>query len=150
MILRWIVATLHLLALPLGLGAIWSRSRALIQARNAADLSRAFIADSLWGLAAGLWIVTGLWRAFGGIEKGTEYYINNRVFYVKMGLLLLILALEIWPMTTLIQWRIVIRRGKPVDMATASALGRISQVQAVLVILMVFAATALTRGFFYG
>ncbi len=84
------------------------------------------------------------------LEKGTEYYINNRVFYVKMGLLLLILLLEVSPMSTLIQWRIVIRRGQPVDIASAPALARISQVQAVLVILMVFAATALARGFFYG
>lgn len=149
MLLRWIIATLHLLALPLGLGAVLARARGLRQARGAADLSRAFVADNLWGLAAGLWIVTGLWRAFGGLEKGTEYYVNNRVFYVKMGLLALILLLEVWPMTTLIQWRLAIRRGKPLDFASAQALSRISQVQAALVIMMVFAATAIARGFFY-
>ncbi len=149
MLLRWIIATLHLLALPLGLGAVLARARGLRKARGAADLSRAFVADNLWGLAAGLWIVTGLWRAFGGLEKGTEYYVNNRVFYVKMGLLALILLLEVWPMTTLIQWRLAIRRGKPLDFGSAQALSRISQVQAALVIMMVFAATALARGFFY-
>jgi putative membrane protein len=118
-------------------------------ARANADLARVFVADNLWGLAAGLWIVTGLWRAFGGIEKGTAYYLNDRVFYVKMGLLFLILLLEIAPMTTLISWRVAIRRGKQIDLKSAAIFARISQVQAVLVVLMVFAATAMARGFFY-
>jgi putative membrane protein len=149
MTVRWLVATFHLLALPLGLGAVWARGRALAAARSNADLARVFIADNLWGLAAGLWIVTGLWRAFGGLEKGTAYYLNDRVFYVKMGLLFLILLLEIAPMTTLISWRVAIRRGKAIDLRPAPAFARISQAQAVLVVLMVFAATALARGFFY-
>lgn len=149
MILRWVIATLHLLALPLGLGAVWARSRALSHARNTGDLARVFIADNLWALAAVLWIVTGVWRAFGGLEKGTQYYVGNQVFYVKMGLLALILLLEVAPMTALVGWRVAIRRGKSVNMAGAPVLARISQVQAVLVILMVFAATALARGFLY-
>src|SRR5262245_59369339 len=118
MILRWLVTTFHLLALPLGLGAVWARSRAFTSVRSAADLPRVFVADNLWGLAAGLWIVTGLWRAFGGLDKGTDYYLNNRVFYVKMGLLALILLLESWPMTTLIRWRMTARRGKSIDLTS--------------------------------
>lgn len=149
MTVRWLVATFHLLALPLGLGAVWARGRALSAAHTNADLARVFVADNLWGLAAALWIVTGLWRAFGGLEKGTDYYLNNRVFYVKMGLLALILLLETAPMTTLIGWRIAVRRGKEINLAPAALFARISQVQAALVILMVFAATAMARGFFY-
>lgn len=149
MILRWLVTTVHLLALPLGLGAIVARGRGLAGVRSNTDLARVFLADSLWGLAAVLWIATGLWRAFGGLEKGTDYYINNRVFYVKMGLLALILLLEIAPMTTLIAWRIAVRQGKDFNLAPAAAFARISQVQAALVVLMVFAATAMARGFFY-
>ena len=149
MILRWLVTTFHLLALPLGLGAIVARSRGLTRARSNGDLGRVFVADNLWGLAAALWIVTGLWRAFGGLEKGTDYYLDNRVFYVKMGLLAFILLLEIAPMTTLIGWRIALRRGKAIDLTPASAFARISQLQAALVVLIVFAATAMARGFFY-
>jgi putative membrane protein len=118
-------------------------------ARANADLARVFVADSLWGVAAALWIVTGLWRAFGSLEKGTEYYLSNRVFYVKMALLALILLLEIAPMTTLIGWRIAVRRGDEINLAPASAFARISHIQAALVVLMVFAATAMARGFFY-
>ncbi len=147
--LRWLIATLHLLALPLGLGAIWARSRALTLARSADDLHRVFMADNLWGLAAILWLVTGLVRVFAGLEKGTSYYLHDRVFYAKMGLFIVILLLELRPMVTLIRWRAALRRGVAVDMALARSLARISQMQAGVVVLMVFAATALARGFFF-
>ena len=148
MVLRWIFASLHLLALPLGLGAVWARSRALRHVRSD-DLRRVFVADNLWALAAFLWIGTGLLRVFGGLEKGADYYLHDRVFYMKMGLLVTILVLEIWPMITLIRWRIAQRRGAAPDLTVAPRLARISQFQAVLVILMVFAATAMARGFFH-
>ena len=126
MILRWLVATAHILVLPLGLGAIWARARALARATAGKDLARVFVADNLWGLAAILWIGTGLWRAFGGLEKGTAYYLHDRAFYVKMGLLILILLLEIWPMITLIRWRIQAARGPVADIQVASLLARVS------------------------
>jgi putative membrane protein len=40
-------------------------------------LNDVFTADSFWGIAALLWIVTGLWRAFGGLEKGSDYYLHT-------------------------------------------------------------------------
>lgn len=149
MTLRWLVATLHLLVLPLGLGAIFTRARALAGARQDQALGLVFAADSLWGIAAVLWIATGLWRAFGGLEKGTAYYLHDHAFVVKMGLLVVILLLEIRPMSTVIRWRIHARRGSAVDVRVASLLARVSYAQAGLVILMVFAATAVARGYFY-
>jgi putative membrane protein len=149
MILRWLIATLHLLALPLGLGAIWTRARALAHLAGSEGLARIFVADNLWAGAAILWIATGLWRAFGGLEKGTAYYVHDHAFYVKMGLLVVILLLEIWPMATLIRWRIHARRSPVVNIRVAPLLARVSYVQAGLVTLMVFAATAVARGYFY-
>ena len=143
---RWIIATFHLLALPLGLGAIWARSRAFGHLQDAAGLHRVFVADNLWGLAAMVWLGTGLLRAFGGFEKGTNYYLNAPTFYGKMAVFVVILLLEVWPMATLIRWRIASRRGTAVDTRSAVTLARISQVQAALVVLMVFLATALARG----
>lgn len=148
MTLRWLIATLHLLTLPLGLGAIWARSRALRLARSD-DLHRVFLADNLWALAAVLWISTGLLRAFGGLEKGAAYYLHDRAFYMKMGLFVTILALEIWPMITLVRWRIAERRKASPDLTAAPRLALISQIQAGIVIVMVFAATAMARGFFH-
>jgi putative membrane protein len=70
---RWRFATVHLLALGIGLGAVWARERALRGPLDAAGLRQAFYADSWWGIAALLWIGTGLVRAFAGLEKGSAY-----------------------------------------------------------------------------
>ena len=77
MAIRWLFATLHLLALGIGLGAVWARSRALQAELNSAGLRRVFYADNWWGIAALVWLATGLVRAFAGLEKGATYYLNN-------------------------------------------------------------------------
>ena len=146
MYLRWLFAALHLLALGIGLGAVWSRSRVLKSNLDNDGLRRVFLADAFWGIAAGLWIITGLVRAFAGLEKGSAYYLGNTMFLVKMGLLGLILILEVWPMITLIRWRITVRQGQLPDVKAAPTMARISQLEVVLVVLMVFAATAVARG----
>ena len=144
--LRAVIAALHLLALGIGLGAIVARARALRAPLDGTRLSGVFLADSLWGLAALLWITTGLWRAFGGLEKGTAFYLGSTAFWIKMTLLALILVLEMWPMVTLIRWRLARARGGAVDLRSATVMARISVAQTVLVVAMVFVATAMARG----
>jgi putative membrane protein len=146
MILRWFLAAFHLLALGIGLGAVWIRGRALKSPLTPTDLRRVFLADTVWGLAALLWLSTGLWRLLGGVEKATEYYLNNHVFLTKMGLFLLILILEVRPMVILIRWRRRAAQGELADTRAAPLMARISFVQAGLVALMVFAAAAMARG----
>lgn len=149
MTIRWILAALHLLALGIGLGAVWMRARAFRSPLEPRDLRRLFAADSFWGLAALLWISTGLARAFGGMEKGTAYYLGSDAFLTKMALLGVILLLELWPMAALIRWRIRSGRGERPDTGRALVFARISEVQAVLVIGMVLAATAMARGLWH-
>lgn len=148
MTLRWLIAAVHLLALVIGTGAICVRAWSLSVADRGDHLRTIFLADSLWGLAALLWISTGLWRAFGGLEKGTPYYLGSTAFWVKMALLAGILVLEVRPMKTLIRWRIAARRGAAVDVSAAPALARISRIQVALLVGMVIAATAMARGLF--
>jgi len=147
MTVRWLFAALHLLALGIGLGAVWARARTLGGPFDAAGLRRVFSADGWWGVAAGLWIVTGLVRAFAGVEKGSTYYLHNHVFWLKMSLFGLILILEASPMIALVRWRTQARRGEPVDTRLAGRFARVSYVQAGLVVLMVLAATAMARGY---
>jgi putative membrane protein len=147
MMLRWLVAAVHLLALGIGLGAVLDRAWSLRGALDAPGLRRVFRADTLWALAALLWIGTGIWRAFGGLEKGSAYYLSNHFFLTKMALLAGILVLEVLPIVTLTGWRKQAARRGEVDTSRARVLARISFVQAILVILMVFAATAMARGF---
>jgi putative membrane protein len=147
MSLRWLLAAAHLMGLGVGLGAVWARARALQGELDAARLRQVFYADSWWGIAAVIWIATGLWRLFGGLEKGTAYYLHNYLFWVKMACLALILILEIAPMTGLIRWRMKAARGEVVDTSRAKRFAVISMIQAILVVLMVLAATGMARGY---
>ena len=158
--LRLLLAALHLVALGLGLGAVWGRARAMSavarggagEAGDTSAVRRAFAADAWWGIAALVWIATGLWRLFGETEKATGYYMRNHVFWAKMGVLVVILLLEVWPMMTLIRWRIAAGRGEGARFsgpgaAAARRIALISYAQAALVVAMVFAAAAMARGY---
>jgi putative membrane protein len=147
MTIRWLLAALHLLALGVGLGAVWARGRALQVQLDVPALRRVFYADNWWGIAAFVWITTGVARAFGGFEKGTFYYVHNDLFWTKMALLVGILALELQPMIALIAWRRTVARGQNPDTRRASRFARFSFTQAGLVVLMVLAATAMARGY---
>jgi putative membrane protein len=146
MTIRWLFAALHLLALGVGLGAIWGRRLALLGTLDLKGLKRLFHEDTWWGVAALLWIATGLTRAFGGLEKGSYYYLHNTLFLMKMACLVAILGLEVWPMTTLIRWRVQVAKGAIPETSRARAMADISAVQAGLVVVMVLLATAMARG----
>ena len=141
-----IVSALHVLALALGLPSVYLRGRALKGPLDAAGLKRLFTADGVWGLAAVVWIATGLLRAFGGLEKGTQFYLTSPLFWVKMTLFVLILLLEIWPMVTFIRWRMVVGRGGQPDTARARELYLVNHIEMALVVLMVFVASLMARG----
>lgn len=144
---RWLFAALHLLALGIGLGAVWARAEGLRGTLDTSGLKRVFYADTWWGIAAIVWIGTGLVRAFGGLEKGTQYYVHNEFFRAKMTLLVIILLLELAPMMALIRWRIQVAKGATPDTRAARRFASISTIEACLVVLMVLCATAMARGY---
>jgi len=149
--LRLALAAFHLIALGLGLGAVIARGTALRESPSNAALRRAFRSDTTWGIAAALWLATGIWRMVAGIEKPSGYYYTNPVFHAKLGLFLLILVLELWPMITLMRWRRSFRAGESAERLMTRGAGRkiatISHIEALLVVVMVFVAVAMARGF---
>ena len=142
-----VVSALHVLALAIGLPAVYLRGRALRGPLDGAGLARLFAADNVWGVAAALWVVTGLLRAFGGLEKGTAFYLGSRAFWLKMALFALILVLEVRPMMTFIRWRAGLRLGRAPDTSGARGLYVVTHVEMALVVLMVFVAAFMARGF---
>lgn len=145
------LAGLHLIALGLGLGAVIQRGTALREVPDARSLRRVFRADTWWGIAALLWVATGLWRYLLGMEKSVAYYDGNYLFLAKMALFAVVVVLEIWPMALLIRWRIALRRGAAAGVVavpgTARIVATISHLQALLVVLIVFTAVAMARGY---
>jgi putative membrane protein len=142
-----ILSALHVLALALGLPSVYLRGRALKGPLDRDGLGRLLAADTVWGIAAALWIATGLLRAFGGLEKGSQFYLQSPLFWTKMALFATVIILEIWPMVTFIRWRGALRRGETPDTSRARALYLVNHVEMGLVVLIVFVASFMARGF---
>jgi len=143
-----LLSALHVLALGIGLGAVFARGRGLrgVAAGRMELVKTVLFADALWGIAAGLWLLTGLLRAFGGVEKSTGFYLFNVFFWIKMALFAAVFALEVVPMTTFLGWRSAIKRGAPPDTRTISKLIRVNDAETAIVVIIPFVAAAMARG----
>jgi putative membrane protein len=151
MLVHWFLAAVHLLAFALGFWAVLTRGTAFSRlAAGTGEVKRVLLADNLWGVSALILLITGGMRAFGGYEKGTDYYLHQPLFHLKMTLFVLILLMELAPMITLIKWRIALAKGKPIDTLRAKIYARISHAEALLLVLMVVAATGMARGVTFG
>jgi putative membrane protein len=151
MLLAAFLAALHYLALALGLGAVFARGLRLRDLSrspwNPDVLTRLLSADTVWGLAALLWIGTGLVRAFGSVERSSTFYLRNGFFLVKMGLFIALLALEVFPMITFIRWRIGRSTGgAPMANPPLRTLMRINDAEVAIVAVIPFVASLMARG----
>jgi hypothetical protein len=76
-----------------------------------------------------------------------EFYLRNGFFWVKMALFLLVLALEMYPMYTFIQWRVRRCRGRvPTAGANFRSLIACNDAEVGIVVLIPFAAALMARG----
>jgi putative membrane protein len=141
-----VLSALHLLGLCLALVSLRGRGLALSGRLDAEGRNQVLRHDNAWGLSAVLLVGTGLARAFGGVEKGGEFYMGSGAFHLKMGLLALVLILEAWPMMTFLRWRLHIARGQDPDTRHARAFLWINHVEGVLVVGMIFVASLMARG----
>lgn len=147
MLSQWVLAAIHLFAFALAFWAALTRGTAFRKlSAGTGEVKYVLLADNLWGLSALTLLITGAMRAFGGYEKGSDYYLHQPLFHLKMTLFLLILLMELAPMITLIKWRIASSRGVALDSGRAKLYARISHVEALLLILMMVAATGMARG----
>ncbi|KAF1028191.1 MAG: hypothetical protein GAK40_00962 [Burkholderia plantarii] len=149
MIIRWLLAAIHLSAFGLAMTAIATRNRALKRVAASdpasADLPAVFRADIYWAVTALVLLATGALRAFGAFEKGTAYYLHSPWFHLKMTAFVAILALEVRPMIAFMRWRAAHQRGVVPDLSSARTFARIGHAQAALILVIVFSAAAMAR-----
>jgi len=119
----------------------------LSTAKKPGDLGDVFFADNLYGIAILLWIGTGLWRAFGGLEKGTVHYLQSTAFWLKMTAFGLVFLLELYPMIKLFRWRIDLKKGREPDVARTALMARLTYAELAGLAIMVLLATAMARGY---
>jgi putative membrane protein len=145
MIIASCLSAIHMLALALGLGSVYVRGRALAGVLDDGGWRRLLAADSAWGAAAGLWILSGLGRVFLG-GKETAFYWRNGFFWVKLSLFAIVFVLELAPMMTFIRVRTARRRNQPLPTFPLEAYRRINAVEVGLVVTIVFVAAFMARG----
>lgn len=151
MLSHWLLAAIHLLAYGLALWAVLARGKAFLGVTADGKGGREVLrADNVWGICALVLLISGGMRAFGGYEKGVDYYLHQPMFHLKMALFIIILLLEISPMITLIKWRIALGQNRALDVGRAQVFARISHVEGLLIVLMVVAATGMARGVTFG
>lgn len=146
-----LLSSFHYYALALGFSGLLIRLLGLKDRKaSTGSLQRVFLGDNLWGVAAILWLATGLLRAFGGYEKGTDYYLSSHWFILKMGLFGAIFLFEIYPMVTLIRWRI--SKLSQTSSAHAKAIAlmyKITVLEFIFLSLIPFSASLMARGGFF-
>lgn len=145
MIISAVLSAIHVLTLALGLGAVVVRGRALARPLDEAGWQRLLAADSAWGVAAGLWIASGLARVFFG-GKETDFYWRNGFFWLKLALFAVVFGLELAPMTAFIRVRAARRQRAALPRFPIEIYRRINSAEIVLVVLIVFVAAFMARG----
>ena len=140
----------HTLACIIIVSAFWLvaivlRGRALGGLLDAAGWKRLFAADTAWGVAAALWIATGLARVFLG-PKDAVFYWRNGFFWIKMALFLTVFAIELAPMLTFIRARQAAARGATPPPFDVARFQRFNRAETALVIAIPFVAALMARG----
>ena len=121
------------------------RGKALAGPLDQAGWRRLLAADNAWGIAAALWIASGLARVFFG-GKETVFYWRNGFFWIKMTLFALVFVLELKPMMTFIHVRSARRSGASLPRFSVETLQRINSAELALVVAIVLAASFMARG----
>jgi putative membrane protein len=142
-----VVSAVHLLCLGLGMSLLLLRARALgAPLADRADVDRVLALDNASGAVALVWMGSGLYRAFGGLEKGTAFYASSPLFWAKMTLVGAAWVLETPIMITLIRWRVALAKGEPADVRRVPLLRRLHHAELLVMVFIVFAASFMARG----
>ena len=145
MVVSALLSAIHVLTLALGLGSLGMRGRALARPMDEAAWRQLLAADNAWGIAAMLWIASGLARVWWG-GRTPSFYWHNGLFWTKLALFALVFAIELRPMVTFIQVRSARRQGRPVPKFSNDVFSRINSLEIALVIAIVFVAAFMARG----
>jgi putative membrane protein len=145
MIVAALLSAIHLLTLALGAAAVFARGRALARPLDEEGWKRLLAADNAWGVAALLWISSGLGRVFYG-GKETGFYWSNGFFWIKMTLFAMIFLFELRPMITFIRVRRARSQGSPPAAFPVETFRRINDIELALVVAIVFVAAFMARG----
>jgi putative membrane protein len=148
MTLEALLAYAHFLAI-LTLVVFISSEAALCRPEwiNAKVVERLGKVDMVYGIAAGVVLVTGLARTWWGI-KGAGWYWTNGLLHLKLALFIAVGLISIKPTLVFRRWNKELKAtGALPDEAQVRATRKLVMIQAHLIALIPLAAVFLARGF---
>ncbi|MBO3276890.1 DUF2214 family protein [Pseudomonas schmalbachii] len=106
------------------------------------------IVDLLYGVCAGLVLLTGVARALW-FAKGPEFYLYNSLFVAKVGLFVLVGLLSSYPTFTYLNWRNELKAGNiPAPSPRQGTLVVLTiRVELLLLLFLPLLATLMARGY---
>jgi putative membrane protein len=96
MLLDALLAWLHFLCIFTLVGALFAELVLYRREMSVARLTQLQRIDNLYGIAAGLVIISGVLRVTLGL-KGAAFYVHNPIFWTKMGFFVVVALLSIPP-----------------------------------------------------
>ena len=147
MTLDALLAVLHHICV-FGIFVILAVEMALVRPGISAEsVMRVVRIDGMYGALAGLALVAGGLRVFYG-AKGAEFYTHNPVFWIKLGLFLVIGLLSILPTLNYFRWRKALRDNPNAlpDLTAIQGTRKFIHIQLALLFLLPILAALMARG----
>ncbi|HCK67330.1 MAG TPA: DUF2214 domain-containing protein [Anaerolineae bacterium] len=111
MILNSIMATLHHIAAFAVTATLVYEFVAFRKNLTVHEARRVLHVDTAYGISAAVVIIAGLLRVFY-FEKGSAFYLNNTMYWIKMGLFIIAGLISIYPTVRFLKWRTNLKEDK--------------------------------------
>jgi putative membrane protein len=147
MLAHVITAYLHFLGMMMLMATLVAEHVTLQPQMTRLHLQRLAMSDLFYGIAAGIVFLTGLLR-FAYFGKGIHFYLGNPLFYVKVGMFLLVALISIYPTVQFLSWRKMLKQGDLPALAlpTITRLRAVIRLELGLLIVIPLLAVLMARG----
>ena len=147
MLAHVLTAFLHFLGIMMLMSTLVAEHVTLQPQMTRLHLQRLALSDLFYGIAAGIVFLTGLLR-FAYFGKGIHFYLGNPLFYVKVGMFLLVALISIYPTMRFLAWRKVLKQGDLPEIAphTMTRLRAVIRLELGLLLVIPLLAVLMARG----
>ena len=141
------IAYVHYLSFMICFGALVLERTILKVSLNRKEAITIVIIDVVYGIAALALLLSGIFRVlyFG---QGIEFYLDNPMFWIKVGLFLSVGAISLYPTITYILWAFPLSKGDlpQLDLKLLLRLRKIINIELIGFSLIPLFATLMARG----
>jgi len=142
-----LIPYLHFIGIMVLMGSLVSEHLLLKPGINKTQIKSLAGIDLVYGISAIIVLTTGLLRWFVN-GKGSEFYLSNPIFHIKVTLFVVLAVLSIFPTIRFMKWRKQIKQGNEpeVDEKTVKRLLMFIRIELLILAVMPFLAVLVARG----